>query len=260
MKICSYNINSIRARKELLFKWLEKREFDLDILCLQELKAEEKDFPFEQFAARGYEAAVFGQPRYNGVAVCAKNGLSEIRQGFGDPEWDDQKRIISCRVNGIAVINAYMPHGSERGGDKYNYKLKWYARFLDYLEQQCDPGESLLVVGDFNVALEDRDVYDPELLHDVIGTMPEEREALRGLLDWGLVDAYRHLHPDSAGYTWWSYMGGGIWKDEGMRIDYILCTKPLLEKLVSAEVDLWPRRRRKPTPSDHAPLIAEFGD
>lgn len=160
MKICSYNVNSIRARKELLFNWLEKREHDLDILCLQELKAPEKDFPLEQFTVLGFEAAVFGQSQYNGVAVCSKKGLSEIKQGFGDPSWDEQKRIISCRVNGVTVINAYMPHGEERGGVKYIYKLQWYAHFLKYLQRHYQPDDPLLVVGDFNVALEDQDVYD----------------------------------------------------------------------------------------------------
>ncbi len=208
MKICSYNVNSIRARAELLFKWLENREYDLDILCLQELKVQEKNFPLEQFTALGYEAAIFAQPQYNGVAVCSKNGLSEIKQGLGDPTWDEQKRVISCRVNGVTVINAYMPHGEERGREKYRYKMQWYAHFLKYLELHYEPDDPLLVVGDFNVALGDQDVYDARLLRVVVGTMPEEREALGRLLDWGLVDTYRYLNPDSTRYTWWGYLGG----------------------------------------------------
>ncbi len=258
MKICTFNVNSIRARVDLLVKWLGKRDNDLEVLCLQELKGQEKDFPYSPLEALGYRAEVYGQPRYNGVAVCSRIKPENVQKGFQDPSWDQEKRILTCQVEDIKIINVYFPHGDERGTDKFHYKLKWYGFFQDYLKNNHSPEEPLVVAGDFNVALEDKDVYDPQLLKDTIGTMPEEREALQELIGWGLVDTFRHCYPHQQSFTWWSYLGGGIWKDQGMRIDYIFSTRPLLDRLVDVEVDIWPRRRRKPTPSDHAPVIATF--
>ncbi len=258
MKICSYNVNSIRARKNLLFQWLERRDFDIEVFGLQELKVPEEEFPFEEWNNQGYGSAVFGQPQYHGVAISSRLPMEKIKKGFGDPEWDKQKRIISCRLGELAIINVYVPHGEERGGKKYHYKLDWYRQFLQYLETNHSPQDPLLVVGDFNVAREDQDVYDAEAMRDTVATMPEEREAFERLLEWGLVDTFRYLYPTEEGFTWWSYMGGAIWKNEGLRIDYILATSPLLDYLEKVEVDRWPRRKNKITPSDHAPVIAEF--
>lgn len=258
MKICSWNVNSIRARKELLFKWLEeKRKYDIDILCLQELKVEEDIFPFNDFKEKGYECVVNAQKRYNGVSICSKLPIEETIKYFGS-FFDNQKRLLISKIKGIYIINVYAPHGDLRGGEKYYYKLEWYEKFLNWLKENFSLDLPIIMVGDFNVALEDIDVYDPELLKDSIGTMPEEREALKKLINWGFIDTFRYLYPEKQQFTWWDYIGGAIWKNEGMRIDYIFCTKPLIEKLKDVEVDLWPRRRRKPTPSDHAPIIAEF--
>jgi len=237
---------------------LEKRNKDIDILCLQELKGEEEHFPTSLFTDLGYEAALFTQAQYNGVAIVAKNPLNDISRGFGNPVLDEQKRLLQARVNDISIINIYAPHGDERGTDKYKYKMHWYEELLLYLENNHDPSGLLLVAGDFNVAQKEIDVYDSRSMRDAVCTMPEERLALQKIMNWGLIDAYRHLYPQGEDYTWWSYLGGSIWKNEGMRIDYIFCTAPLADRLVSVEVDLWPRRRRSPTPSDHAPLIAEF--
>lgn len=258
MKICSWNVNSIKARKDLLFKWLEeKRKYDIDILCLQELKVEEDIFPFNDFKEKGYECVANAQKRYNGVSICSKLPIEETIKDFGS-FFDNQKRLLISKIKGIYIINVYAPHGDLRGGEKYYYKLKWYEKFLNWLKENFSPDLPIIMVGDFNVALEDIDVYDPELLKDSIGTMPEEREALKKLINWGFIDTFRYLYPEKQQFTWWDYIGGAIWKNEGMRIDYIFCTKPLIEKLKDVEVDLWPRRRRKPTPSDHAPIIAEF--
>lgn len=258
MKVCTYNVNSIRARTELLLKWLEKRDNDLDVLCLQELRCSEESFPFDKLEALGYNIVTYSQPQYNGVAVCSKTEPKAVRMGLNDSFFDEQKRVISCKINDITFINVYAPHGAMRGEEKYHYKLEWFSAFKKYLESYHSPDDPLIAVGDFNVTLEDKDVYDPELLEDSIGTMPEEREMLQDFLDWGLVDTFRYLYPEKTAYTWWSYIGGGIWKDEGMRIDYIFCSNPMLKDLVEGEIDLWPRRRRKPTPSDHAPVIARF--
>jgi exodeoxyribonuclease-3 len=257
-KVCSFNVNSIKARINLVIKWLEKREKDIDVLCLQELKVRDEIFPFQAFEELGYKCAVFGQKAYNGVAICAKEEMEEMRKGFGDEYWDQQKRVIAVKIKDVKIVNVYAPHGDVRGEEKYFYKLKFYEKLLEYLDTHYRPDSPLIVVGDMNVARDDIDVYDPELLKDTIGTMPEEREAFYKLLDWGLIDAFRLLYPDKRQFTWWDYIGGKIWKDEGMRIDYILITPPLKDKLKNVFVDLWPRRRRRPKPSDHAPLIAEF--
>lgn len=258
MKICTYNVNSIRARAELVQLWLEKREADIDILCLQELKVEDHLFPSSLFEPFHYRCYVYGQKTYNGVAICSQTPLEHWECGFGIPELDKQKRLIRGVTPPLTIINIYAPHGDVRGTQKFTYKLEWYDAFHQFLQKNYSPDQPLIVVGDFNVALEDIDVYDPVALADTIGTMPEEREAMRKILEWGLIDTFRYLYPEKQQFTWWDYIGGAIWKDEGMRIDYILCTKPLLPALVEVEVDLWPRRRRKPTPSDHAPVIATF--
>jgi len=260
MKICSYNVNSIRARLDLLLKWLEHRGQDLDVLCLQELKGEENTFPYPELEALGCHCSVYGQKAYNGVAICSQSPLKDVTEGFGQAEWDTQKRVISADINDFRLMNLYVPHGGERGDDKFNYKQGWYAQLISYLDQHFTPDSPLLLVGDFNVAHQDQDVYSAEELKDTIGTMPEEREAFSRLLDWGFTDIHRRFHPQTRQFTWWSYLGGAIWKDQGMRIDYALGTPPILERITDIEVDLWPRRRRSPTPSDHAPLIVTLKD
>lgn len=257
MIICTYNVNSIRARKELVLSWLLKRE-DIDVLCFQELKGEEKTFPYQDFEETGFFCSVYGEKKYNGVASCGKKEFSLVSYGFGDEAWDSQKRLLLAKYDDLSILNLYAPHGGERGDDKYVYKMGWYRRLLEYLEERFTPLDSLALVGDFNVAYSDIDVHDPALLADRVGTMAEEREAMKKLFDWGLYDTFRYLYPERQAFSWWDYRGGAIWKNEGMRIDYILCTKPLLDALVEVEIDTTPRRRRKPTPSDHTPVIATF--
>lgn len=256
MKIVTFNVNSIRVRKDLIGEWLRHRDQDVDILCFQELKTTDENFPFENFEAMGFACEVFGQKAYNGVAICSRYPMENTKKGFGDSEWDKQRRIIATKIKDIDFINIYAPHGGLRGEEKHDYKKNWYKKLISFLEASFTPEDPVFIVGDFNVAREDQDVFDPVALKDTIGTMPEERDAFQGLLDWGLTDAFRHLHPDCSQFTWWDYIGGAIWKDEGMRIDYALCTASLLSQIKDLEVDLWPRRRRNPKPSDHAPVIA----
>lgn len=258
MKICTYNVNSINARKELILSWLDHRGHDVDILCFQELKSIDELFPYSDFEKRGYSCEVFGQRTYNGVAICTKRPLEKVKKGFAENGWDDQKRLITAQIQGMTVINIYAPHGGERGSDKFFYKQEWYKHLLAFLNQNYSAQDPLIIVGDFNVTRNDDDVYSPEILADTIGTMPEERAALEELISWGLIDGFRHVFPEKKQFTWWGYMGGAIWKDEGMRIDYILFTESTLDHLKDIEVDLWPRKRRAPTPSDHAPLIASL--
>ncbi len=256
MKVATYNVNSIKARKDLVLAWLEREP--VDILCLQELKQEERDFPFREFEERGYRCEVFSQRAYNGVCMCSKLPFQEVKKGFGDEYFDQQKRIISARIKDVWFINVYAPHGDLRGTEKFYYKLEFYDRLLKFLRENFSPTQPICMVGDFNVAREDIDVYDPELLRDTIGTMKEEREALNKVITWGFTDAFRYLYPDKVQFTWWDYIGGMIWKNKGMRIDYIFVTQPLLGKLADVYVDLWPRKRRSPKPSDHAPVVGVF--
>ncbi|MFQ6108908.1 MAG: exodeoxyribonuclease III [Candidatus Aminicenantales bacterium] len=260
MKICTFNVNSINARKELILLWLEYRENDLDVLCFQELKAVDEHFPYQDFEKLGFSCHVSGQKGYNGVAICSKLPMKRILKEKIDQQGDPQKRMIAADIDHIPVINIYAPHGDERGREKFHYKIDWYKRLRSFLDEHFQPDSPLLILGDFNVAHKDQDVWSPEVLRDTVGTMPEERKSLEDLLHWGLADAFRSIYPEKRQFTWWDYIGGAIWKNQGMRIDYILCTKPALERLIHMEVDLWPRRRRTPIPSDHAPLIATFSD
>jgi len=258
LKICTFNVNSIRARKDLIFSWLEHRHHDIEILLFQELKSVSENFPYQDFENYGYNCQVSGQKGYNGVAICSKLPQKRILQDYISQHLDEQKRVIVSEIKRITLINIYAPRGDLRDTPHFNYKLDWYDKFLTFLHQNFSPQTYLIIAGDFNVAREDIDVWDSDILKDSIGTMPEERQAFTKLLTWGLFDCYRYLYPQQQQFTWWDYIGGAIWQDKGMRIDYIVCTKPLLEKLDKVEVDLWPRRRRTPTPSDHAPSIATF--
>ena len=254
--ICTFNVNSIRARKDLTLEWLKRS--NIDILCLQELKVDNNNFPYKEFESLGYKCYVNGQKTYNGVAICSREELSNVKAGMGDEYFDRQSRIIRGEYGDIKIINVYMPHGDVRGSEKFYYKLEFYKKFLEFLNSEYSPTEKICLLGDFNVAIEDIDVYDPEILRDTIGTMKEEREAFSSILKWGFIDAFRYLYPDKVQYTWWDYIGGKIWKNQGMRIDYILLTEPLLKHLKDIWVDLWPRKRRTPKPSDHAPIIGKF--
>jgi len=263
VKLCTFNVNSIRVRMGLLSEWLARRA-DIDVLCLQELKTVDGGFPSEEFRALGYVCRTFGQKAYNGVAVCSKTEPETVKIGFGDPHLDIQSRLITARfgsfggLGGLHVVNVYAPHGGLRGDEKFAYKLQWYDALLDYLKGTFRPEDDVILTGDLNVTMSDIDVHDPVLLKDAVGTMREERAALARILDFGFVDAFRHLYPDRRQFTWWDYVGGAVWKDEGMRLDYVLCTRSLAARLKSVEVDMRPRKRRSVKPSDHTAVIAEF--
>jgi exodeoxyribonuclease-3 len=237
MKICTFNVNSIRVRKDLILEWLKHRNEDIDILCFQELKAADSFFPYEDFENMGFQCEVSGQKAYNGVAICSKLPLEDVRKGLGEETWDKQKRFISTTVNGIRIMNIYAPHGDLPGQEKFDYKQGWYRKLISNLENNFTPRDSLCIVGDFNVAREDRDVYDADALRGHIGTLQEERERFEELLEWGFFDAFRHKSPDQTKFTWWDYIGGAIWKNQGMRIDYILTTEPMIHRIDAVDVD-----------------------
>ncbi|AWB10528.1 exodeoxyribonuclease-3 [Thermodesulfobium acidiphilum] len=252
MIITTFNVNSIRSRTDIVNLLIEKH--NPEIIALQEIKCTLDLFP--NLAFPDYKCLVSGEKSYNGVAICTKLDSSRFENEFQDTV--NQKRSIFAKFENFTLMNIYFPHGDLRGTDKFYYKLDFYKKLLVFLKENFTPNDPIIMLGDFNVALTDFDVYDPEILKDTIGTMPEEREALKELLNYGFIDTYRHLHPNDPGFTWFSYIGGDIWKNNGMRIDYILVTKPLINKVKKVEVDISLRRRRIPKPSDHAPLVMEI--
>ncbi|MBF0606019.1 MAG: exodeoxyribonuclease III [Candidatus Magnetobacterium sp. LHC-1] len=258
MNVCTFNVNSVRARLALLLQWLAVRGTDgateIDVLCLQEIKTVETGFPFAEFQALGYHCEVFGQKAYNGVAICSRHDVSDVRKGFGDAAWDAQSRIIAATIAGVRVINIYAPHGDVRGSEKFNYKIGWYKRLLAYLTEERNTTEGIVMVGDFNVARADMDVFDPDVFTDAVIAMPEERTALDEVLALGFTDAFRYLYPQRQQFTQWDYAGGAFWKNQGVRIDYVCITGALIPALRGVETDLWSRKRRPP--SDHAPVVA----
>ena len=259
MKIATFNVNSINARKDLIIRWLTEKN-PIDVLCFQEIKCEEQKFPLQDFQNIGYECAIFGQKAYNGVAICSKLGFEEIQKGFGDPFWDEQKRFLRAKIAGIDIINIYAPHG-DLAGEKHTYKLQFFKYLKEYIGSRYDLStDDLLLVGDLNVARDDIDVWAPDLLRGTVDFMDDEREAFEDFLSVGLHDLYRECHPEEHGFTWWDYMTAAVWRDEGMRIDYILASDPMKERCEEIYVDMWTRRRRSPKPSDHAPIVGVFKD
>lgn len=255
MKIATYNVNSINSRIELLKLWLQRS--DIDVLCIQELKCEDDKFPYIDFEELGYKCEVFGQKQYNGVAICSRMPFEQIQKGFGD-EWDEQKRLIYAKIKGFNILNLYVPHG-ELEGERHIYKLKFFDRVCKFIKENNLSEDYLIVVGDMNVAHREIDVYDPIALEGSIGFLKSERQKFETFMkETDLIDLYRHFYPDKKEFSWWDYRGGAIWKNQGMRLDYILASVKATNRAQDITIDLWPRRRRTPTPSDHTPVIATF--
>jgi len=251
--VTTYNCNSIRARLALVKGWVEAH--GPDVLCLQETKVQDKDFPAIELEELGYNVIYKGQKSYNGVAILSKAEARDVRDSLG-PEYREA-RFLSAVIEGIPILNVYVPQGVSPDSEKFQYKLQWLETLRQYLASNYSPHDPLLLAGDFNVALEPRDVYDPEGLDGEVGFHPLERKALRELLDWGLKDVFR-LHNHSGGlYTFWDYrIPNALKRKMGWRIDYVFATAPLAEKCTWSWVDEEARALKKP--SDHAFLVAEF--
>ncbi|MEK6607398.1 MAG: exodeoxyribonuclease III [Myxococcota bacterium] len=257
MKLATWNVNSIRARIDRLRPWLDAER--PDVVCLQETKARDDVFPIDQLRASGYRAAILGQRTYNGVAVLAREELGEPRDvgfGFRDAGDDTQARFLDVRVGDLRVLCAYVPNGRAVGTEHFAFKLDWLDRVRRYLGEHCDPGEPLALCGDLNVAPEAIDVHDPAAWEGQVLFHPDERAALRRLLDWGLVDVVRASNPEPGLYSWWDYRMLAFPKNRGLRIDHVFCTHPLAERVSKARIDREMRKVKdgKP-PSDHAPVI-----
>lgn len=267
MRIATWNVNSLRARLEKVWWWLERAE--PDVLLMQETKLTDDDAPYEEFLRRGYELAHHGQGRWNGVAIASRCGIADVVSNFGQslaPDTtpdagDDQPlaeaRMISAVCAGVRVVSLYAPNGRTVGSIYYAAKLSWYERLARWLRETQQPDSLLLLGGDFNVAPSDADVWDPKACHGGTHVSAPERSAFAGLLDWGLVDAYRNRREEPQRYTWWDYRAGMFHKNFGMRIDHLLATGPLDSRVVWAEIDR-EARKGKPTPSDHAPLLVDL--
>ena len=254
MKLVTWNLNSIRQRAERLLALLARH--DPDVVCLQETKVVDADFPAEALRASGYRSVSLGQKSYNGVAILAKQEIGEVRAGFRDGRDDAQARLLGATVAGLRVICAYAPNGQSVGSEKYQFKLEWFARLRELLEREAEPARELALVGDFNVAPGDLDVHDPAAWRGQIMCSDAERAALATLLDWGLADAFRSKYPDKVAFTWWDYRQLGFPKNHGLRIDHVFVTRPLLARLLDVEIDRNERKGKQP--SDHAPVIATF--
>jgi exodeoxyribonuclease-3 len=256
MKIASWNVNSLKIRLPQLIEWLASRQ--PDIVCLQETKLEDKNFPREEIAAAGYEVCFSGQKTYNGVALLSRHPLSDVV--CGNPRFpDEQKRLISATVaTTTRIVCAYVPNGQAVGSDKYAYKLDWLCALTDWLKEEIAIYPNLAMAGDFNIAPEDRDVYNPAVWTGQILCSDAERAAFQSLLALGLADSFRLFDQPEKTFSWWDYRMLGFQKNNGLRIDHILLSPPMAERCRTAGVDR--EMRKKERPSDHAPVTTEISD
>ncbi len=253
MKIASWNVNSLKVRLAQVLDWLANEQ--PDILALQETKTPDESFPVVEIEAAGYQACYSGQKTYNGVAVLSKSPMSDPVTDI--PALDDpQRRILAVNVDGVRVINLYVVNGQEVGSEKFAYKLHWLEQVSAYLRAQLAEHQYLVVLGDFNIAPEDRDVHDPELWRERLLCSTQEREALQKMLDAGLVDVFRQFDQADGSFSWWDYRAAAYRRNRGLRIDLILASRALAAQCTRSVIDTGPRALERP--SDHTPVLAEF--
>ena len=254
LKIATWNVNSIRARKERVLAWLSAQQ--PDVLCVQETKVTDDVFPHEELASVGYQAAIHGQKTYNGVALITREPVADVVRGFGDQGDDSQARFIGGTVAGVRVFSAYIPNGSSLGSDKYQYKLQWLARLRRFLDTHESADTPMVLCGDWNVAPDERDIHDPLLWEGEVLCTDAERAALQRIVDWGFRDTFR-MHCQEAGkFSWWDYRMLGFPKNKGLRIDHIYATETLAS--TCSESTIHRDERKGKGASDHAPVIALF--
>ena len=251
MKLATWNVNSLKVRLPQLLDWLAQAA--PDAVCLQETKLEDPGFPRTELEAAGYSAAFSGQKTYNGVAILARTALDEVSTGF--PQ--EQKRLLAATAGGVRVVCVYCPNGQAVGSEKYAYKLQWFAQLRAWLKDELARHADLAVLGDFNVAPEDRDVHDPKAWEGQVHVSAAERAAFRALLDLGLADAFRLFQQPEKSFSWWDYRRLGFRRNAGLRIDQILLSPPLAQRCTACTIDKAPRKLERP--SDHTPVIAQIG-
>lgn len=254
MKLATWNVNSVKARRERLYHWLERRA--PDVLCLQELKVPDDQFPYIDVQALGYHAAVHGQKTYNGVAVLSRREPREVTRGMDDPRFDAQARLIHVKLDDADVVCVYVPNGSRVGTDKYLYKLDWMKRLRGWLDEHFGTSTPLMLCGDLNVAPDDKDVASPQEWADSVLCHPDVREALERIRTFGFRDVFREHNPEGGVYSWWDYRQLAFQKDRGLRLDHVLATDPLARRVTGAYVDRDERKGKGA--SDHAPVVVEW--
>jgi len=253
LRIATWNVNSLRVRLPQLKDWFAANP--VDVIALQETKLPDADFPRAEIEALGLHAAYSGQRTYNGVALLAKSPPADVVAGIPGFE-DEQRRVIAATVAGVRVVDVYVPNGQSVGSDKYDYKLRWLAALRDYLAAELARHPQLAVLGDFNIAPEDRDVHDPKAWEGSVHVSEPERAALRALLATGLVDCFRRFEQPERSFSWWDYRMMAFRRNAGLRIDLVLASEALAQKCDSCHIDKAPRRLERP--SDHAPVLAAF--
>lgn len=256
MRIATWNVNSLKARLERVEAWLT--DVSPDVVCLQETKQADGAFPSLAFAALGYESVHHGEGRWNGVAILSRVGLDDPVDGFGADDEDPEARLLWATCGGIRIASAYVPNGRSLDDDHYQYKLAWLAKLRDRLATAEDPAAPVVVAGDFNIAPTDADVWDPAQFVDATHTSAAERDALVELERWGLIDTFRLRQPQPDLYSWWDYRAGRFHKHQGMRIDLVMGTSSVADRVVFATIDR--NARKGKSPSDHAPVIIDLAE
>jgi len=256
MRLATWNVNSLTVRMPRVLGWIE--EHQPDILCLQETKQSDESFPTDTFAELGYTSVHHGDGRWNGVALLSRVGLEDPTRGFSSDEDSYGCRIVAGTCAGIRVHSIYVPNGRSVDHEQYGFKLLWLGRLASRLAETCDPSGDVAVCGDFNIAPDDRDVWDSAAFVGATHVSEPERRALGVLLDWGLEDVYRRHHAEGGVFSWWDYRAGDFHQGRGMRIDLVLLSHSLAERSLSVAIDRNARKGQKP--SDHAPVIVELAD
>lgn len=254
MKLATWNVNSLKVRLPQVLQWLADNP--VDVLCLQETKLTDDKFPVAEIEAAGYQVAFTGQKTYNGVALLSRHPMTDVVKN--NPHFDDlQQRLISATIQGIRVVCAYIPNGQTVDSDKYQYKLQWLDALRTWLTQECQSHPDLALLGDYNIAPEDRDVYDPIAWEGQVLCSDAERAAFDRLLNLGLKDSFRLFEQAPKSFSWWDYRQMGFRLNKGLRIDHILLTAPLAARCTACVIDKIPRKWEQP--SDHAPVVASLG-
>ena len=262
MLIATWNVNSVRTRLSQIIDWIN--QFNPDILCLQETKVMDESFPVEPFKKLGYSVEVYGQKSYNGVAIISKLKVENVKKGFygctnSDQDiefFQDQKRLISADINGIKILNVYVPNGSSLESDKFKYKINWLNCLASFLDEQEKKGELICLMGDFNIAPSNIDIHDPKKLEGGIMASEIERNALENVLKGRLIDSFRIFEKNTGHWSWWDYRNNAYELNKGWRIDHIYISKDLSSKLKSCVIDSSPRSNSRP--SDHAPVMIDL--
>jgi len=253
MKLATWNVNSLKVRLPHVLDWLS--ENPVDVLCLQEIKQQDADFPHAELEAAGYHSAFSGQKTYNGVAILSRELGHDVQMGIPDFS-DEQKRVIVATYGDIRVVDVYIPNGQSVDSDKYQYKMAWLTALHAWLQQELVRYPKLVLLGDYNIAPEDRDVHDPKAWEGKVLVSESERQHLKNLINLGLTDSVRLFEQEEKSFSWWDYRMMGFRRNHGMRIDHILISEPLVAQCKSCVIDNTPRKLERP--SDHTPVIVEL--